>query len=412
MPDNTIPEQKPKRNPIRPWMLLLIVGAAVGIWMLRGQARKGQAGGNESQKSERNTKGGGRGSQPMPVAVAKARRGDIPVYQTGLGSVTAFYTVTVRSRVDGQLMRVLVKEGDFVREGQPLAQIDPRPFQVQLQQAEGQMARDQAQLQNARLDLARYQTLIAQDAIPRQQLDTQKATVQQFEGTVKQDEAAIANARLQITYANITAPISGRVGLRQVDPGNIVHASDANGLIVITQLQPITALFTIPEDSLQPVLKKLRAGSRLPVEAFNRDFTRKLDSGRLLTVDNQIDPQTGTSTMKAVFDNRAGTLFPNQFVNIRMLVDTERNQVIIPAVALQHGQQGTFVYVLKPDSTAEARPVTVGITVDETMSIRSGLSEGETVITEGTDKLQPGSPVRAREPNSTPRQRKGGGPPA
>lgn len=408
MSETRTPETKPARSAIRLWMVLLLLAVGIGLWLLRGQARKSQPA--NAQQSARNTKGGGRGSQPMPVAVAKAHRGDIPVFQTGLGSVTAFYTVTVRSRVDGQLMRVLVREGDYVTQGQPLAQIDPRPFEVQLQQAEGQMARDEAQLQNAQLDLARYQTLIAQDAIPRQQLDTQKAAVRQFEGAVKQDQAAINNARLQLTYANITAPISGRVGLRQVDPGNIVHASDTTGLLVITQLQPITALFTIPEDSLPPVLKKLRAGSRLPVDAFNRDFTRKLDSGHLLTVDNQIDPQTGTSTLKAVFENRGSLLFPNQFVNIRMLVDTERNQVIIPAVALQRGQQGTFVYVLKPDNTVEARPVTVGVTVDEIMSIRSGLNEGETVITEGTDKLQPGSPVRAREPNAAPRQRRGGPP--
>ncbi len=334
----------------------------------------------------------------MPVTAAKSYRGDIPVYQTGLGSVAAFYTVTVRSRVDGQLMYVAVREGEFVREGQLLAQIDPRPFEVQLAQAQGEMARDQALLANARLDLSRYQTLIQQEAIPQQQLDTQRSSVAQSEGVVKQDQAAIANAQLQLTYARITAPISGRIGLRQVDPGNIVHASDTTGLFVITQLQPIAALFTIPEDNLPPILAKLRAGAKLRAEAFNRDYSIKLDTGTLLTVDNTIDPQTGTSKLKAVFANRGGLLFPNQFVNVRLLVDTQRAQVIVPAAALQHGQQGTtFVYVVKPDSTVEARNVVPGITVEDIVSLRSGLQPGELVVTDGTDKLQPGSQVRVRQ---------------
>ena len=344
----------------------------------------------------------------VPVAAAKAYRGDIPVYQTGLGSVSAFYTVTVRSRVDGQLMNVFVREGDFVKEGELLAQIDPRPFQVQLEQAQGTMARDQALLANARLDLSRYQTLIQQEAIPKQQLDTQISTVSQLEGTVKQDQAAINNANLQLIYSRITAPISGRIGLRQVDPGNIVHASDTTGMLVITQLQPISVLFTIPEDDLPPVLKKLRAGAKLRAEAFNRDYSTKLGTGTLLTVDNTIDPQTGTSKLKAVFENRDALLFPNQFVNVRLLVDTLRGQAIVPTVALQHGQQGTFVYVVKADNTVEARTVVQGISVGDIAAIQSGLNMGEMVVTEGTDKLQPGSPVRFRQPVAAPGQRRGG----
>jgi multidrug efflux system membrane fusion protein len=402
----------PKR--FRTWVLVLIViAAAAGCWIAWSRiGAKAIAAGRlppgETVQSPGNAgrKGGrGGGSMVVPVTSAKAYRGDIPVYLTGLGSVEAFYTVTVRSRVDGELMDVPVQEGQYVNKGDLLAQIDPRPFQAQLEQAEGQMARDQATLTNAKLDLSRYETLIRQEAIPKQQLDTQLSTVRQTEGAIKQDQAAIDTAKLNLIYSRITAPISGRIGLRQVDPGNIVHASDTTGLLVITQLQPIAALFTIPEDSLPPVLKKLRAGAKLHVDAYNRDYSTKLDTGTLLTVDNQIDPTTGTSRLKAVFENRGGLLFPNQFVNVRLLVDTERGQVIIPSVALQRGQQGTFVYVIKPDNTVEARTVVPGITVAEIVSIQNGIEPGEMVVTEGTDKLQPGSQVRARPEAVPPLQR-------
>jgi multidrug efflux system membrane fusion protein len=316
--------------------------------------------------------------------------------------------------VDGQLMEIPVHEGDYVKQGQLLAQIDPRPFQAQLEQAEGQMARDQALLANARLDYKRYQTLLAQDAIPKQQLDTQLSTVGQYEGAIKQDQAAIDTAKLQLTYARVTAPISGRIGLRLVDPGNIVKASDTGGLLVITQLQPIAVLFTIPEDELPAVVSKLRAGATLPVQAYNRDKTRKLSDGRLLTVDNQIDPQTGTSRLKAVFENRDSALFPNQFVNVRLRVDTRHNQVLVPAVAIQRGQQGTFTYVIKPDSTVEVRRVEVGITEGNDTSIHGGLKPGEAVVTDGTDRLQAGTKVRVREPSrarpATAEGTEGGGP--
>lgn len=329
----------------------------------------------------------------IPVGVATAWRGDIPVYLDGLGSVTALYTTTVQTRVDGQLMGVYYREGQQVTAGDLIAEIDPRPFQVQLEQAEGQMARDQALLANARLDLERYRTLVTQDAIPKQVLDTQVATVQQAEATIKTDQAAVDNAKLQLVYCRITAPISGVIGLRLVDPGNIIHTNDTTGLLVITQVQPITVVFTLPEDSLPAVVGKLRAGAMLPVDAYNRDKSRKLASGRLLAIDNAIDPNTGTLRLKAEFENRKSSLFPNQFVNVRLLVDTMRNQVIIPSAAVQRGSQGTYLYAVKPDNTAEFRLVTPGVTEGIETSISKGLQEGETVVTDGTDKLQPGSPV-------------------
>lgn len=333
----------------------------------------------------------------IPVAVAKAHRGNIPVYLDGLGSVQAFYTVNVRTRVDGQLMNVAVKEGDMVKEGELIAQVDPRPFQVMLEQAEGTMARDQALLANAKTDLARYQTLLAQDAIPKQQLDTQRALVAQYEGSIKTDQANIDNAKLQLTYARVTAPITGRIGLRQVDPGNIVHASDANGLVVITQLQPISVLFTIPEDNLPQVLKKLRAGSTLNVDAYNRDKTEKLDTCKLVTVDNAIDPQTGTSKLKAVCPNNAHTLFPNQFTNVRLLVDNLQNQVLVPEAAIQQGSNGPFVYVIGDDAKVKIQNVQTGITEANHAQILSGVEDGQAVVIDGADKLQNGSKVRIRD---------------
>jgi multidrug efflux system membrane fusion protein len=398
----------------RIWLWILIAPVAIGLWLFRtggtvwsqGNRNNAQNSASSGSSSKEGKAGRGRGGpQEVPVAAAKARVGDIPVYLDGLGSVNAFYTVTVRSRVDGEMMSMPVREGDNVKKGDLLAQIDPRPYQVQLEQAFGQMARDQAMLANARLDLARYQTLLSQDAIPKQQLDTQRALVGQYEGNVQQDKAAIDNAKLQLIYSRITAPINGRIGLRLVDPGNIVHAGDANGILVITQLQPIAVMFTIPEDSLPAVRNKLRGGATLPVQAFNRDRSQKLGEGRLLTFDNQIDPQTGTSRLKAVFENRDGSLFPNQFTNVRLLVEIQHNQILIPAVAIQRGQQGTFVYVVKPDSTVEVRPVHVGVTEANESSILQGLRAGETVVTDGTDRLQPGAKVRIRPPS-------GGGPPA
>jgi multidrug efflux system membrane fusion protein len=377
-------------------LLLIVIGVtSYAVWRA-GQPNLVPVSPNQGRR------GGGRGAGglgPTPVVVAKATRTNVPVYLTGLGNVSAFYTTTVRTLVNGELMSVAFQEGDDVKKGQDLALIDPRPYQVMLEQAEGQLAHDEALLADAKLDLERYTTLLAQDAIPKQQLDTQKATVGQLEGSIKTDQANIDNAKLQLVYAHITAPISGRIGLRLVDPGNIVHTSDANGLFIITQIQPISVLFTIPEDSIQQVIKKLHSGARLPVEAYNRDNSAKLGVGYLLTMDNEIDPTTGTSKLKAVFENKDYGLFPSQFVNIKLLVDTKPNQIVVPSVAVQHGQQGSFVFLVGEDSRVKLQTVQPGIVLDnDTTSIDSGLKEGDEVVVDGTDRLQDGSQVRIRQP--------------
>jgi len=294
-------------------------------------------------------------------------------------------------------MKVDFNEGDLVKAGQVLCEIDPRPFQVQLDIAQATLAHDQALLDNAKVDQERYKQLVKTDAIPSQQLDTQNALVAQYEGTIKQDNANIENAKLQLVYAKVTAPITGVVGLRLVDPGNIVHAADANGMITITQLQPIAVLFTIPEDSLPEVTQKLRAGAHLPADAYNRDNSKKLASGMLVTLDNQIDNTTGTSKLKAVFDNTDNALFPQQFVNIRLLVDTLTNQLVVPNVAVQNGQQGTFVYVVDENSIVHLKPVRVGITTQTSADILSGIADGDRVVVDGTDRLIEGAAVRVRK---------------
>ena len=332
----------------------------------------------------------------IPVTVATAVRADVPVRLSALGSVVAFNTVTVRPRVDGQLMRVTFQEGQFVKQGDLLAEIDPRPFEVQLEQAEGQLARDEAQLANARVDLARYQTLLSEDSIARQNVDSQASTVAQLQGAIKADQAAVDGARLNLTYTRVTAPASGRVGLRLVDPGNIVSASSTTGLVVVTQIEPIAVVFTLPEDALRIVLPRIRSRATLPVDVFDRSGTTRLASGTVVTLDNQIDPATGTVRVKAVFDNRDRTLFPAQFVNVQLLADVRRGQLVVPAAAVQQGPQGAFVYTVR-DGKAVMQPVTAVPVEGERASIASGLDAGAVVITDGLDRLREGSRVEIRE---------------
>jgi membrane fusion protein, multidrug efflux system len=332
-------------------------------------------------------------SQPVQVTVASVERQDLPIYLSGLGSIEAYYTVSVKSRVDGQLVDVKFKEGQFVKEGDLLAVIDPRPYQVALEQAQAQLFKDQASLRDARLNYQRYKDLLQNSgAMSQQQVDTQQATVDQLDGTVRNDQAAVDSAKLNLVYCHITAPVSGRVGLRLVDPGNIVHAADTNPMLVITELQPITAIFTLPEDQLPAVAQHMRNGT-LKVEAYSRDDLTKLATGTLLTIDNQIDQTTGTGRLKAVFENKGNELWPNQFVNIHLLLETQRNVTVVPSAAVERGPQGNYVYVMKPDKTVEVRPVTVEVTQGNLSEIASGVSPNEIVVTDGQDKLQQGSKV-------------------
>ncbi len=334
------------------------------------------------------------GPRAVPVSTATAKKGDMPINLNGLGTVTALNTVTIRSRVDGQLVRIAFQEGQSVRQGELLAEIDPRPFQVQLMQAEGQRAKNEAAFRNASADLKRVRSLMAQGIVSQQQLDTQIALVDQFEAALKADQAQVESAKLNLAYSRITAPVSGRVGLRQVDVGNMVRANDANGLAVIAPVQPINVLFTVPADSIQQVMLQQRKGERLQVEAFDRDMKTLLATGSLAAIDNQVDPATGTVRLKGLFGNENLALFPNQFVQARLRLDTLRGIVIIPSAAIQRSPKGTFVYVLRPqDNKVEMRMVDVQATEGEASALTSGLAEGEVVITVGLEKLQPGMTV-------------------
>ena len=339
-------------------------------------------------------------ARPLPVVAAPARKGNIDVRIDALGTVTPRNMVVVHSRVDGQLLGVGFREGQEVKKGEMLARIDPRPFEVQLTQALGQMARDQAQLKNAQVDLERYRTLLTQDSISKQQVDTQEALVRQYQGAVQSDQGAIDNAKLQITYARIVAPISGRVGLRQVDPGNMVHASDSNGLVTITQVQPITVIYPVPEDNVPRIVKRVQSGQEVAVEAFDRSGKNKLATGRLLTFDNQIDTATGTVKLKAEFPNQDAALFPNQFVNVRMAVETRQDVTLVPSAAIQRGAPGTFVFLVKQDQSVGMTPVKLGATEGENTEVQSGVDPGNLVVVDGADKLRDGSKVELVDPNA------------
>jgi RND family efflux transporter, MFP subunit len=398
--------KEPQRSSTRGWLwvfLAIVVGGGAYYYFF---VRPKPAGGSAPAATAGGKRGGG---GPIPVVVAAAQKGNIGVYDTGTGVVTPIYTVTIKARVDGQLIKLHYKEGETVHEGDLLLEIDPRPYEVQLEQAEGQQRKDQATLDNARTDLERYQKLWSQNAIPQQQLATQEATVKQDEGVLKSDQGLIDSAKLNLTYTRITSPITGRIGLRLVDPGNIVHANDPNGLLVITQVQPISVIFTLAEDQLPPVLKKMRAGQRLHVEAWDRELRNRLTQGTLATHDNQIDQTTGTLKLRALFDNKDDTLFPNQFVNARLLVEEKTGVTLVPNAAIQRNSQSTYVYLVKPDQTVTVRPVTLGVTEGDQTEIASGIGPGDMVVTDGVDKLVEGGKVSTRGPGDRSQGRTQGG---
>ncbi len=376
-----------------PW-LLAVVFAVVAVLGWRAATRRRQ-----EEQALRAQQARAAALRPVPVAADPATRRDFPVYLTGLGSVTAYNTVTVQPHVAGQIMKLFFQEGQHVQAGQPLVEIDPRPYQVQLQQAQGQLAHDQAQLHEALLDLARDKALVGDGVIPRQQFDTQQALVEQLQGSLAADKAQIANAQLNLSYCQLTAPISGKVGLRMVDVGNIVQPS--TGILVITQMQPIAVIFTLPEEQLTPVLRGLRLGRSFPVDAYDRSDVHKIASGALLATDNLINQTTGTLRLKAKFSNQDESLFPNEFVNIHIETEVLRNATVIPASALQHGTQGDFVFVVRPDRTVEERSVHAEMTQGNYVVLSSGLQPGEIVVTDGQDKLHVGSHVTPQTLHTT-----------
>ena len=389
-PPKPAPAAKPQ-NRRRIWLYcaVLLVLALVAFWWYRSHEAATAA-----PKAGTAAKGG-RGGAPAatPVVAVKATKGNIGVYVTGLGAITPIYTVTVKSRVDGQLMTVHFKEGDLVQKGDPLIEIDPLPYQAVVDQIEGALIRDQALLANAHVDETRYTTLLAQNAIPEQELATQKALVTQDEGIVKNDQGLLDAAKVNLAYCHIAAPITGVVGLRLVDPGNIVHSSDTTGMVVITPIQPISVIFTVSEDQLPPILQKVRAGQKLPVDAWDRALKNKLASGTLDTIDNEIDQTTGTLKLRAVFGNENRALFPNQFVNARLLQQEKTGVILLASAAIQRNTNDTYVYLIKPDSTVTVRTIKVGTTEGDQSEITSGLVEDDVVVMTGVDKLQEGSKV-------------------
>ena len=364
-------------------IVVAVIAGGVG-WVITHRAAP-----TAQQQQQQQKRGGG----AIPVAVAEVAPSTVPITLTALGTVTPLASVTVKTQIAGQLTQVAYTEGQMVHKGDFLAQIDPRPYQAQLEQYLGQLNRDQAQLKAAEIDLDRYKTLVAEDSIARQQLDTQASLVMQYRGAVETDKALVANGRLNIAYCHIVAPITGRVGLRQVDQGNYVQTNDSNGLVIITQVQPITVVFTIPEDSIPELIKRYRSGAVLPVTAFDRSATAKLAEGKVLTVDNQIDSATGTVKVKALFENQDEALFPNQFVNVKLNLNTLENVPTVPSAAVLRGAPGTFVYVVGDGNTVAVRPVKVGPTAQNKTAILDGLNPGDRVVVDGTDKLRDGASI-------------------
>src|SRR5262245_20404095 len=368
-------------------LIALLIAAALGWWLY--------------QRSPQPAQTTRPPAPPTSVMAAAADKGDINITLNGLGTVTSLATVTIRTQISGYLTRVAFEEGQNVAQGDLLAEIDSRPYEAALQQMQGQLARDQATLEGATVDLARYQRLAATNAIPQQQLDTQKALVKQYEGQVGADEGQVNTAKTNLAYCRITAPVSGRIGLRQVDPGNYVTPGDPNGLVVITQLKPISVIFTTPEDNLPTIMAPLRAGATLPVTAFDRSGTRQLAKGELKTVDNQVDTTTGTLKLRAQFANDDEGLFPNQFVNIQLLVDVLRGTTVMPSAAIQRGSPGTFVYLVNPNNTVSVRVVSLAPSDGERVAVQSGLAPGDKVVVDGADKLRDGARVTIRDPNNS-----------
>jgi multidrug efflux system membrane fusion protein len=394
-----ISSTRPRRKRARVVILIAVVMAVLlGLtyWKTHsgppqnaGGGRGGGGGGGGGGRGGFNFAGNG----PLPVVARAAEKGDLNVYMNGLGTVTPVANITVRTQISGQLVEIHFEEGQMVEKGALLAVIDPRPFQVSLEQAQGQLLQAQSQLKSAQLDLTRYETLSQQDSIAQQQVDTQRALVTQYEGLIQTDQAAIDSAKLNLDYCHVTAPVSGRVGLRQVDQGNYVTPGDSAGLVVLTQVKPITVIFTLPEDNVPLVTARMRSGGEIPIDAFDRTQTHKIASGVLGTIDNQVDTTTGTFKLRAVFPNDDERLFPNQFVNVRMLLDLDRGATVIASSAVERGQQGSFVYVVQPDSTVAARPVTLGTAEGERVAVTKGLAVGERVVTDGADKLREGMQV-------------------
>ena len=374
--------ERPTRSRLPAWLpLTFLLSAAVVLIVWHPWSRHAPA-------------PAGRSETAQPVREAVVTKGDMPMILQGIGTATPLATVTVKTQINGQLIDVGFQEGQIVKKGDFLAQIDPRPYQVALEQAQGQLAHDQALLQQAQADLARYQTLLRQDSISRQQAEDQRFLVLQYEGSIKTDQANIDNAKLNLAYCHITSPVNGRVGLRQVDPGNYVQTTDPNGIVVLTQLQPMSVIFPLPEDSVDQIMARLQQGAKLPVSAFNHANTQQIAEGMLETVDNQIDPTTGTVKLRAIYPNTDNALFPNEFVNAHLLVDTMHNAVLAPTAAVLTGAPGTYVWLVNPNNTVTIRVVKPGLTDGEQVAILSGLQPGDKVVTDGLDRLREGAKVQ------------------